>query len=109
MARLERKAHNLLKLVLEVADTSLVRIKHCKSQRLVLSVKGKEQLNTRLCNLQDAFYCTSVTVKGNPIAQSCAARRARQDGGARVSIAWETSEKRSKNAYKTKQQLVQVL
>ena len=40
MARLERKAHNLLKLVLEVAGTSLVRIEHCKSQRLVLSVKG---------------------------------------------------------------------
>ena len=34
------KAHNLLKLVLEVAGTSLVRIEHCKSQRLVLSVKG---------------------------------------------------------------------
>ena len=30
----------LLKLVLEVAGTSLVRIEHCKSQRLVLSVKG---------------------------------------------------------------------
>ena len=41
MARLERKAHNLLKLVLEVAGTSLVRIEHCKSQRLVLSAKGK--------------------------------------------------------------------
>ena len=31
---------DLLKLVLEVAGTSLVRIEHCKSQRLVLSVKG---------------------------------------------------------------------
>ena len=40
MARLERKAHNVLKLMLEVAGTSLVRIEHCKSQRLVLSVKG---------------------------------------------------------------------
>ena len=29
-----------MKLVLEVAGTSLVRIEHCKSQRLVLSVKG---------------------------------------------------------------------
>ena len=30
-----------MKLVLEVAGTSLVRIEYCKSQRLVLSAKGK--------------------------------------------------------------------
>ena len=66
-----------------------------------MSVKGKEQLNTRLCNLQDAFYCTAVTLKGNPIAQSCAARRARQDGAARVSIAWETAKIQAKTSHKS--------
>ena len=54
-----------MKLVLEVAGTSLVRIKHCKSQRLVLSAKGKEQLNTSLWNLQIRFYYIAVTIKGN--------------------------------------------
>ena len=38
--RLEHTEQSVLKLVLEVAGTSLVRIEHCKSQRLVLSVKG---------------------------------------------------------------------
>ena len=54
-----------MKLVLEVAGTSLVRIEHCKSQRLVLSAKGKEQLNTSLWYLQVRIYCTAVTIKGN--------------------------------------------
>ena len=65
MARLERKAHNLLKLVLEVAGTSLVKKRTCNSQRLVLSAKGKEQLNTSLWYLQVRIYCTAVTIKGN--------------------------------------------
>ena len=51
----------VLKLVLEVEALALSKSEHCKSQRLVLSAKGKEQLNTSLCYLQDAFYCTSVT------------------------------------------------
>ena len=40
LARCSLQLPDVLKLVLEVAGTSLVRIEHCKSQRLVLSVKG---------------------------------------------------------------------
>ena len=87
-----RFGHGTIKACDLVEALALSKSEHCKSQRLVLSVKGKEQLNTSLWNLQDAFYYTSLTVKGNPIAQSCAARRARQDGAARVSIAWETAK-----------------
>ena len=63
-------SRHILKLVLEVAGTSLVKIEHCKSQRLVLSAKGKEQLNTSLWNLQVRFYYTAVTIKGN-MFRSC--------------------------------------
>ena len=41
-----------------VEALALSKSEHCKSQRLVLSAKGKEQLNTSLWNLQVRFYYT---------------------------------------------------